>query len=397
MNNAKKLALMIERESVPLLARWRDQVRRLPSGSTLDVPALNDHIPDLLVEIAAALTRMDDETIVDALLEKSPPIHGTQRLALGFDVTEVVAEYNILRGCIHDLAMENDVNLVGTPFHIINRVLDEAIGLAVDAYAKQRAADVQQRRDEYLAFVTHDLRTPLHAISLAASVMERVPAEQSASPQSLQMIKSLRRNVVRLERLIEKVLDEASNVESDAGLRVEKRMFDLWPLVQGQIQDLEPLAANSQAKLTNQVPYDVVMFADATLIRRVLQNLIANGINYTPGGEIVVGAEQDADKVVCWVSDNGAGIAAENIDRIFDKSFTDRPDDGHNGLGLTIVKSLVEAHDGAISVESTAGEGSTFRFTIPAASASPSPAMDDQRHEARPPGVDTPGTTDPAV
>ena len=366
MNNARKLAKLIDRESVPLLARWRDQVRQLPSGSTLDVPALNDHIPDLLAEIAAALSRMEDGTIVDALVEKSPPVHGIQRLALGFDVTEVVAEYNILRGCIHDLAMDNDVNLLGMPFHIINRVLDEAIGLAVDAYAKQRAADIQRRRDEYLAFVTHDLRTPLHAISLAASVMEMIPPEKSASAQALEMIKSLRRNVVRLERLIEKVLEESSHVETDAGTRVEKRLFDLWPLVQGQVQDLAPLAAASQARLTNSVPYDIVVFADAILIRRILQNLIANGINYTPGGEIVVGAEQQADSVVCWVSDNGTGIPPENIDRIFDKSFTDRPNDGHNGLGLTIVKSLVEAHGGVINVESTVGKGSTFRFTLPA-------------------------------
>lgn len=397
MNNAKKLAKLIDRESVSLLSCWREHIRRLPSGSKLDVPALNDHIPDFLAEMAAALDHMDDETIVDALLEKSPPAHGTQRLALGFDVTEVVAEYNILRGCIHDLAMDNDVNLLGMPFHIINRVLDEAIGLAVDAYAKQRAADVQRRRDEYLAFVTHDLRTPLHAISLAASVMELMPPEMSASAQSLQMVKSLRRNVVRLERLIEKVLEEASNVESDAGTRVEKRLFDLWPLVQGQMQDLQPLAAASQARLTNRVPYDLVMFADATLIRRVLQNLIANGINYTPGGEIVVGAEQQPDNVVCWVSDNGAGISTENINRIFDKNFTDQPDEGHNGLGLAIVKSLVEAHEGVVSVESTVGKGSTFRFTVPAAGVSSASATEDPRPEVQGPPVETLKTADPAV
>ena len=74
MNNARKLAKLIDRESDSLLTRWRDQVRQLPSGSTLDVPALNDHIPDLLAEIAAALSRMEDETIVDARVEKSPPV-----------------------------------------------------------------------------------------------------------------------------------------------------------------------------------------------------------------------------------------------------------------------------------------------------------------------------------
>ena len=110
-----------------------------------------------------------------------------------------------------------------------------------------------------------------------------------------------------------------------------------------------------------------------------------------------MGAEAQADGVVCWVSDNGAGISTDNIDRIFDKSFTDRPDDGHNGLGLTIVKSLVDAHKGTISVESTTGRGATFRFTLPAEDESSPAATDNSRQEARPASVDTPTTSGPAV
>ena len=111
---------------------------------------------------------MSDQTIPEALLEGSPPAHGLQRHQDGFDIEEVVAEYNILRGCIHDLADNNGLSLQGKPFHILNRVLDEAIGLAVQTFATQQALEVQRRREEYLAFVAHDLRTPLNAISLAA-------------------------------------------------------------------------------------------------------------------------------------------------------------------------------------------------------------------------------------
>ena len=70
----------------------------------------------------------------------SPPAHGLQRLEDAFDIEEVVAEYNILRGCIHDLADDNGLSLQGKPFHIINRVFDHAIGLALQAYATQRGA-----------------------------------------------------------------------------------------------------------------------------------------------------------------------------------------------------------------------------------------------------------------
>jgi two-component system, OmpR family, phosphate regulon sensor histidine kinase PhoR len=71
-----------------------------------------------------------------------------------------VTEYNILRGCIHDLGDENGLTLQGTPFHIINQILDRAIGSALNAYATGRALEIARRREEYLAFVAHDLRTP---------------------------------------------------------------------------------------------------------------------------------------------------------------------------------------------------------------------------------------------
>src|SRR5688500_10103489 len=119
------MADLIKNEREPLLTRWREQVRALPSAAHLSIPTLNDHIPDLIDELAAALRSHSDATIPDKLLEGSPPVHGLQRLEDKFDLEEVVAEYNILRGCLHDLADNRGVNLQGQPFHVLNRVLDE--------------------------------------------------------------------------------------------------------------------------------------------------------------------------------------------------------------------------------------------------------------------------------
>src|SRR6266508_1075364 len=113
------------------------------------------------------------------------------------DIVEVVAEYNILRGCIYDLAENHGLSLQGRAFHILNRVLDEAIGLAVQTFATQRALEVQRRREEYLAFVAHDLRNPLNAISLAARVLQPTFSGQGDSPKTAQMMKTLHRNVQR--------------------------------------------------------------------------------------------------------------------------------------------------------------------------------------------------------
>jgi signal transduction histidine kinase len=118
------------------------------------------------------------------------------------------------------------------------------------------------------------------------------------------------------------------------------------------------------------VPDDLVVYADASLLRRVFQNLIANAIKYTRRGEIVVGAKDlPADGVVeCWVTDNGTGIPATLRETIFDldkAKAEDSGNDGGTGLGLAIVKTFAEAHGGEVSVESTEGVGSTFRFSLP--------------------------------
>ena len=367
INELDKLAALIKQERNALLARWRQQVRQLPSARHLDTPTLNDHIPKLLDELAAAFQSGSDETISKALSEGSPPAHGLQRVEDGFDIAEVVGEYNILRGCLHDLADANGLRLQGKPFHILNQVLDEAIGLAVQNFATQRALEVQRRREEYLAFIAHDLRTPLNAISMAASVLELTLPKRDASAETGQMLKTLRRNVQHLDGLVRKVLEENANLQTEIGVKLQRREFDLWPLVEALIHDLHPVAGTSSTQLVNKVPDDLVVYADASLLRRVFQNLIANAIKYTPRGEIIIGArELGAECVVeCWVSDNGAGIPEELLEKIFDKGETDPESAGGTGLGLAIVKTFIEAHGGTVAVESKEGFGSTFRFSLP--------------------------------
>ena len=361
------LARLIDQRSEDLLARWRAQVRELPAAKNLDVPTLNDHVPQLLTEIVHALRVGSDETIAHALREGSPPTHGLQRVRDGFDIEEVVAEYNILRDCVHDLAEGAGLTLQGRPFHVLNRVLDGAIGVAVQTHAAHKALEVRHRREEYLAFVAHDLRTPLNAIALSGRVLEAVLDQASAdTPQTTQMLKTLTRNVGHLRALVDKVLDENSHLETEVGIRLVRRKFDLWPLVESLVHDIQPIAGSGTTQLVNAVPDEFVVYADATLLRRVFQNLIANAIAYTPNGRVVVGAAAVAGGgAECYVRDNGAGIPADRRARLFDKREADSERQGSLGLGLAIVKTFVEAHDGTVEVESELGAGTTFRVTLP--------------------------------
>jgi two-component system, OmpR family, phosphate regulon sensor histidine kinase PhoR len=369
LQNLDRLAALIVSERESLLAEWREQVRQLPSAKHLDVPTLNDHVPALLDELAVALRNVDDQTIPEALIEGSPPIHGLERYEHGYDIVEVVAEYNILRGCIHDLAENNGISLSGQAFHILNRVFDEAIGLAIQTFATQQALEVQRRRDEYLAFVTHDLRTPLNAIALATRILELDTTTGQIGADAERILSMLRRNVHHLDSLINKVLKESAHVQTELGVQVERRTFELWPLVESVIQDVRPVADTAGTKMFNRIPQDLMIYADVSLLRRIFQNLLANAITYTPRGEVVLDArEVDPDGAIeCLVSDNGSGIPKDRLDNIFEKLETDPEKQGGTGLGLAIVKSFVEAQGGTVFVETMEGVGTTSRFTLPGA------------------------------
>jgi two-component system, OmpR family, phosphate regulon sensor histidine kinase PhoR len=361
------LGELISRDSGPLLAAWRDEVKRLPAARHLDVPTLNDHIPDVLEELADALKSYSDESIADAVLEGTSPRHGRQRLDDGFDIAEVVAEYNILRGCIYDLAEANDVVIRGQTFYILNRVLDGAIGAAVQTYATQRALEVKRRRDEHLAFVAHDLRTPLHAISLSARLLEMLLGPRAEESETAQVLTTMRRNAQQLEELVASILKENIDFLQEGSQNAVRRHIDLWPVVEDVIQGFHLVADTGSTDVRNEVPRDLLVYADAAMLSRVFQNLVSNSIKYTPRGQVRVGAKSSLTDggVECWVKDSGEGISTELAEKIFDKYETDPNREDGFGLGLAIVKEFVEAHGGMVRVETEAGVGTTFRFTLP--------------------------------
>lgn len=365
MTQLDRLAALLLRDRDALLAHWRKKVRELPSAKSLDTPTLNDHIPLLIGELALAM-RSGSEEPVEGRVESSPPAHGLQRFEVGFDIEEVVAEYGMLRACILEMADQQQIDMRGMPLQLLNSVVDDAIGTAVKTFAAFQALEVQRRRQEHLAFIAHDLRTPLSAISMATRVLEIHLPDGTIDNDGKKMLRTLRRNVEQLDGLVNNVIQENTALLTELGVQVERRTFDLWPLVEALVLDLHPVAGKNNTRLVNEVPDDLSVRADAGLLRRIFQNLIVNAIEYAPGGTVRIGASlQGPDgPVECWVIDDGAGIPAALIGRIFEPLETDPQRDG-TGLGLAIVKTFVEAHDGQVSVSSVESQGATFRFIIP--------------------------------
>ncbi len=358
------LGELIESHRTELLSDWHRQVGLLPGAEQLDTPTITDHIPQLLTELSRSLrNNQTDDSII-----ASPAEHGVQRWRVGFDITEVVAEYGILRTCIYRLAEKYHLPLTSHTACIVNTVFDDAVAQAIKAYSTHMTVELQKRREEHLSFVIHDLRTPLQAVSLASTMLERSRAEESNTELFTSSLSMLRRNIGRLDVLIKRVLQQEGHLQPGDSLKVEKREFDLWSLVESIIQDVYPIASDAHATLVNNVPPHMTIFADARLLGQVFQNLISNAIRFTPNGKVIIGAQlRDADGTVqCWVEDTGTGIDPERLEKIFDKLETDhQPDKRGVGLGLAIVKQIVELHEGIVAVESRVGEGSKFTLEIP--------------------------------
>src|SRR5215471_8394689 len=302
-----KLADLLRTYRAELLATWRREVRRLPAARDLDVPTLNDHIPDVLEELAGALVSGETQSVMDLQLEHSPKVHGTARFRAGFDIVEVVAEYNIIQELVQALGEQNGVRWAGEVSKIVNRVFDRAIASAVDTFARQKTLEIQQRREEHLAFIMHDLKTPLAAMATARILLQRHLPVNAQTGTVRNMLELIERNAARVEALLKVATQEQYNiaVSTSDQMRLERRELDLWPLVEGLLHDLKPLAENSPVRIVNSVPTDLTIFADAMLLGQVFQNLVSNALRYTIQGQIAIGAQSidEGQTVRCWVRD----------------------------------------------------------------------------------------------
>ena len=143
----ERLAVLLRAERDALLAGWREQVRGLPGAAGLDAPTLNDHVPDLIEELACQLEAACDPQKLAPAFTNNPVIHGKQRFEIGFDVGEVVTEYGLLRSCIQGLAEGRGLDFCGEPARVVGRVIDDAIGRAVETYVSHQSEETRRRRE----------------------------------------------------------------------------------------------------------------------------------------------------------------------------------------------------------------------------------------------------------
>jgi PAS domain S-box-containing protein len=223
-------------------------------------------------------------------------------------------------------------------------------------------------RDQVIAIVAHDLRNPLGTIITAAAVLRR----GSEAGGSRRPVDAIDRAATRMNRLILDLLD-VTRMEGGA-LTMQPAAIDTPQVVADCLAAHQELASSASLELRMELEEGLPdVWADRDRILQVFENLIGNAIKFTePGGCIAVGARRHGAEVQFLVRDSGPGIARDDVPRLFDRFWqAANVKPGGTGLGLPIVKGIVEAHGGRVWVESTEGRGTTFFFTIPtAASAS---------------------------
>lgn len=242
----------------------------------------------------------------------------------------------------------------------------ERVGVAMEiARLSKELGGAIEARNNLLAVVSHDLRSPLSTILLSANVLTAMQIGQS-QPRTRQQLDVITRSTERMTRLIDDLLAAAT---MEAGtFTVELAREQVAPIVDQCLEAAEISAASKSVHLRREVLEGLPsIHCDRLRVIQVMSNLIGNAVKFVPaGGAIRVRAWAEAGEVRFAIADDGPGIAEADLPHLFDRYWKGRTKGRHGaGLGLYIAKGIVEPHGGRIWVESRLGVGTTFYFTIP--------------------------------
>ncbi len=219
-----------------------------------------------------------------------------------------------------------------------------------------------ERQSQFFADITHEIRNPLHTISGSLEMLQIKKLDEKKRDQYLD---TAFRQTERISRLF-KDLVTLQRYDSDSYF-IERKVFDMKSV----LNDVEQLYGSRAKEKGISLVFDdksVSVYADPNKIEQVLENLISNAIKYTNEGKIEVKLTKSEDELLVEVIDTGIGISEDHLDRLFDRFYrTDKArsrDKGGTGLGLAVVKSILNAHNSDIYVESTQGKGSRFWFYL---------------------------------
>jgi signal transduction histidine kinase/CheY-like chemotaxis protein len=355
------------RDSEAIIDTWTDRARSQGLGRPGAHRAeLRDHLPGFLRSLGEDLSTPG----ADPDPRRKAADHGRFRWQVGWELGEIVADYQLLRVAVLEHLQDalgreptvDEVIALGVHF-------DDAVSAAVVTFGEHQGGQLDQahqRLNEFLGVLGHELRNPLGTITVALQLarMGGPPDEDLADALDV-----IGRGVGTMSRLMDDMLDVARITRGDLELRPAR--VELGPILRSAIEATGSIVEDRRHRLTVSGPPDgLELEADPTRLQQVIVNLLTNAAKYTePGGSIELVAAREGDSAVVEIRDNGAGISPEFLPQLFEL-FSQAPE--HNGkglgIGLALVRSLVEKHGGTISARSEGpGCGSTFTVRLPLA------------------------------
>jgi signal transduction histidine kinase len=358
---AQRLGRVIGQNQAEIERRW---LERVEGGIALKTGVEPTHLRDGLPDYLTALVKLFSRPNVEHLDLAAEPSwsrvareHGITRVRIGFNITQLIQEFIVLRRVIRELAHEQDAHTEGLEA-LLADTLDAAIAASVSAYVDARDYDTRRRQAANVGFLTHELRNPLSTAVLTTSALRR-----QAGAESAPLLDKLERNHKRLSELIDSVL-LTEKLESG---KVESRPVTITI---GQLMEpaLETARATATSKgLSLHIDYDpsIQVHADPILTRSAVQNLADNAVNYTDQGEVAIKVDDSADELTVHFRDTCDGISAEELRIIFEPFERGRTSKSGTGLGLAIARHAIEAQGGTIHAESPERSGCHFWIALP--------------------------------
>jgi signal transduction histidine kinase len=235
--------------------------------------------------------------------------------------------------------------------------------------AHSRATAALRSRDEFVQVAAHELKTPLTALLGYVQILQRRAPGARVTERDLRSVASISAQTVRLNRLIESLLDLTSI--QGGRLTIAPRLIDLVGLTRQVVDEMESTLENHTLQF-HAPACPVEVMADALRMEQAVQNLLQNAVKYSPdGGPIIVRVETNATTASVSVCDSGIGIGPEELPHIFERYYRGEIaalNARGLGIGLAVVREIARMHQGSVEVLSAKGTGSTFTLTVPLAS-----------------------------
>ncbi len=301
----------------------------------------------------------------DALLERIHPEDRAKTAELFAELSEIVTSFSYGYRVVRPDGSVREIEAHGRPV-VDDGGAKRVIGTTRDVTAER---DAERAKDEFFGLVSHELRTPLTSIIGYAELLTEIEAE-NLSDQGRRFLEVIERNSRRELSLVGDLL-LLSKITSGK-FEIEVGTADLTAIAESTLEAARPAADKAGIVLSLEAEGGTPLVAgDAHRLTQVVENLVSNAIKFTPnGGRVAVRIARAGRGVMVEVSDTGIGIARDDLGRLFERMYRapqpQRRQIRGTGLGLTIVKAIVDAHGAAIGVESEPGEGSTFRVVLAA-------------------------------